>query len=394
MRYFLYLEGKVKKALIVTTISGFVPQFEMNSVCILKALGYEVHYATNYNNPFYGYDNSRLENTGIIQHQVDFVRSPFSFKCNIIAYKQLKSVIHDIKPDILHCHTPMAGVIARLLAKKEKVKTVIYTAHGFHFYKGAPIKNWLLYYPVEYYLSKYTDILITINTEDYERAKKRFKAKTIKYIPGVGVDVKKIYDIQVDYYKKRKSIGLTEEDVVICSVGELNKNKNHEIIIRALHDLKVKDVYYIICGKGENEGHLRKISAMLGMEDKIRLLGYRDDVIEILKISDIFAFPSKREGLGLAALEAMACGLPLVASNIHGIRDYLINGVSGYSSSPTDVEGFKNSFKALIDNKILRKTMKENNLKEVQKFDKISIQSLMRTIYEEVDSLDYNSKGD
>ena len=179
-----------KKALLVTTVSGFVPQFEMGNVAILKELGYEVHYASNFHNPSYGTDNKRLDGTGIICHQIDFERSPFN-KRNIQAYKQLVNIMKEEKIDLVHCHTPMGAVLARLAAKKCGIRNVIYTAHGFHFFKGASIKNWLIYYTVERFLSGFTDTQICINMEDYSNAKK-FKAKNVEYIAGVGIDVSKI----------------------------------------------------------------------------------------------------------------------------------------------------------------------------------------------------------
>ena len=165
-------EKSMKRALIITTVSGFVPQFEMNNVKILQNLGYEVHYAANYYMPVYTDNNERLEGTGIIQHQIDFVRSPYNIGKNIKALNQLVSLMREIKFHLVHCHTPMGGVLGRIAAHKTNTKPVIYTAHGFHFYKGAPVWNWLFFYPVERFLAKWTDCLITINKEDYARAKK------------------------------------------------------------------------------------------------------------------------------------------------------------------------------------------------------------------------------
>ena len=188
----------IKKALIATTVSGFVPQFEMSNVKILQEMGYEVHYASNFENVSYGSDNRRLEGTGIICHQIDFVRSPFQIRENKKAYWQLKKLMQEEKFSLLHCHTPVASVLSRLSASSYQNKTlkakrmkekqvlnayqqvdlkVVYTAHGFHFYKGAPWKYWLLFYPVERWCANVTDVLITMNQEDYERAKRFCKRK-------------------------------------------------------------------------------------------------------------------------------------------------------------------------------------------------------------------------
>ena len=180
-----------KKALLVTTVSGFVPQFEMNNVKLLQNMGFEVHYASNYNTPSYGTDNHRLDGTGIIRHQIDFVRSPFKPE-NIIVYKQLKALMEQEQFQLIHCHTPMGGVMARLTAHATHTGPVIYTAHGFHFFKGARPINWLCYYPMEKFLSRFTDQQICINHEDYNRARQKFHARYVDYIPGVGMDFSKI----------------------------------------------------------------------------------------------------------------------------------------------------------------------------------------------------------
>ena len=175
-----------RKALLVTHVSGFVPQFEMNNVRILQRLGYEVHYASNFHTPSYGTDNHRLDGTGIICHQIDFVRSPFD-KRNFQVYRQMVELMRREDFSLVHCHTPMGGVMARLAAHVTGTGPVIYTAHGFHFFKGASWKNWLFYYPMEKFLSRYTDQQICINREDYELAKRKFHAKYVDYVPGVGI---------------------------------------------------------------------------------------------------------------------------------------------------------------------------------------------------------------
>ena len=181
-----------KKALLVTTVSGFVPQFEMNNVRTLQSMGFEVHYAANYNTPSYGTDNHRLDHTGIVRHQIDFVRSPYKPE-NLRVYRQLKKLMTEQRFQLVHCHTPMGGVMARLAAHATGTGPVIYTAHGFHFFTGAPMKNWLLYYPMERFLSRFTAQQICINREDYQRAVRQFHAKYVDYIPGVGVDLNRYH---------------------------------------------------------------------------------------------------------------------------------------------------------------------------------------------------------
>lgn len=290
-------------------------------------------------------------------------------------------MILEEKYDLVHTHTPVASAITRLVCKNIKGTKVFYTAHGFHFHKGAPIKNWLIYYPLEKWLAKYTDTLITINKEDYERAKSKFKAKRVEYIPGVGLDIDKFKNVVVDKVGKRQELSLPEDAFVILSVGELNKNKNHEVVIRAIAKIKNPDIHYLVCGKGNLDGHLRNLSKELGLEDQVHLLGFRKDIPEICKISDVFAFPSYREGLGMAALEAMACGLPIITSNVHGIVDYSIDGETGYNCSPTDVDSFSKYIKNLYLDIEKRNRMTANNIEAVKKFNQLNVLNLMEQIY-------------
>ncbi|WP_455655805.1 glycosyltransferase family 4 protein [Phascolarctobacterium sp.] len=310
-----------KKVLFVATVvKTHINIFHLPFLKMFKEHGWEVHVAAK---------NDFIDESCVIPNcdqyfDINFLRSPFS-KQNLIAYKQLRQIIQENKYDIIHCHTPVAGVLTRLAARNSKDTTVIYTAHGFHFYKGAPLLNWLIYYPVERFCAKFTDKLITINQEDYTRAKSwslRNNGK-VYYVPGVGVDIEKIHNISIDKEHKKNELGIPNGVKVLLSVGELNENKNHEIIIKTLSKLDDKDFIYLICGKGKLKEHLQNLAQKLGIGDKVKLLGYRTDVLEICKIADLFIFPSGREGLPVSLIEALACGVPCVASDIRGNRDLL-----------------------------------------------------------------------
>ena len=331
----------MKKALIVTHVSGFVPQFEMNNVRILQKMGYEVHYATNLNNVSYGKDNRRLEGTGIICHQVDFARSPFDIKAHIGAIRQLKALFREYDFALMHCHTPVGAALSRIVAApyRKKGLRVIYTAHGFHFYKGAPWKYWLLFYPVERFLAGRTDVLITINEEDYERADNfcKHKKTKVEWIPGVdlaywsGTD---LTDGQKEEIRKnvREELGIEENETLLLSVGELIPRKNHEEVIRALakpEKTKGTSFKYCICGHGDLEEYLKALISELGLADKVSLLGYRNDIRNLLYGADLFVFPSKQEGMPMALLEAAATGIPVVASDIRGNREILKDMADG-----------------------------------------------------------------
>lgn len=384
----------VKKALLVTTVSGFIPQFEMNNVRILQQMGYEVHYASNYNTPSYGKDNHRLDGTGIIRHQIDFVRSPYSLK-NYIVYRQLKILMEKEKFQLIHCHTPMGGVMARLTAHATGTSSVIYTAHGFHFYKGAPLINWLCYYPMEKWLSRYTDQLLCINQEDYAQARK-FHAKHVDYIPGVGIDLERVKcGAGIDLEEKKVELGIAPEQRVLLSAGELIKRKNHESIIRAIAEISDNSLVYVICGHGQLEPYLKGLVKELGIESKVIFAGYRLDIIEIYQMADLYVFPSYQEGLPMALLEAMACGLPVVCSDIRGSRDLMkknedVNEGGTWEWSDggimvkkaDDVDAYVTAIKTFLQNPKKLNECGKNNMKKAEDYSIQRVEAQMKIVYE------------
>lgn len=359
----------MKKALIVTTVSGFVPQFEMNNVKILQEMGYEVHYASNFHNVSYGMDNQRLNGTGIICHQVDFVRSPFEFKENLKAFRQLKQVAKEGNYSLVHCHTPVGAALTRLVYAKMRRKKLdfrlIYTAHGFHFYKGAPLKYWILFYPIERFLARYTDVLITINKEDYERAKRfcRHKKVKVEYVLGVGIDTnywsgKDLTSKEREEIRKktRKELAVLDSEKMLLSIGELIPRKNHSSVIEALAKWKESQketqgkpikVRYFICGHGVLQDKLQKMIREKNLEDCVTLLGYRTDIRNLLYAADLFVFPSKQEGLPVALLEAIAAGVEVKASNIRGNRD--LCKISEEELQVYDKENIKQRMRGILE---------------------------------------------
>lgn len=371
----------MKRALLITTVSGFIPQFEETNVRTLQNLGYEVHYASNFHNVFYGKSNDKLESLNMTCHQIDFERSPYHIFSNIRAYRQLKKLTEEERFNLVHCHTPMGGALGRMAFKACNGCRIYYTAHGFHFYKGAPIRNWMLYYPVERFLSRWTDVLITINMEDYKRAK-NFRAKRVIYIPGVGIDLDKYIKNDLDLNKKRKIIGLSDKDKVILSVGELNRNKNHKVIIKALSGLEELNITYLVCGEGPLKQEL--IEAARQRKVKLICLGYRLDLAEIYQIADVFAFPSQREGLSVALMEAMACGLPCIVSNIRGNSDLIRDNENGFLCKNEKEYGI--AIKRLLCDPVLCKKISENNLMTIKKFSKDEVKKIMKREYIQADT--------
>jgi len=369
------------KILFVTTISNTVNAFLIPHIKMLMEHGHQVDVAFNIDQVV----KPDIEKIGCKVHIIPFQRSPLR-KENYLAYKQLKKLISDENYDIVHTHTPVASAIVRLACRHLKNVEVFYTAHGFHFFKGAAIKNWLIYYPIEKWLSKYTDVLITINKEDYQRAKKSFKAGRVEYIPGIGLDTNKFINAKIDKSEKRKELDLPEDAFVVLSVGELNKNKNHEIVIKALVQLNNFKIYYVICGQGPLEQYLIEVANKVGLDNRVKLLGFRSDIAEICKAADIFAFPSSREGLPVSLMEAMAAGLPVVCSNTRGNTDLIEDGKGGYLVEPDDVEGFAKAINRLILNPELRRVMGQHNLEAVKRFDIDNISKDMARIYQTVRS--------
>jgi len=374
-----------EKVLILASVASMIDQFNIPNIKLLLDMGYEVHVACNFveGNTCSKERINKLKNIlselNVQYYQVDFKRSIKLF-ANIKAYKQVCDLMKNHKYKFVHCHSPIGGMCGRLAGKKTKTK-VIYTAHGFHFFKGAPVRNWLIY-PIEKLLSRFTDILITINKEDYERARTKFKAKQVVYIPGVGIEVNKFKDVKVDRTAKLKELGIDDDSFVILSVGELTKRKNHEVIIKAIAMLKNPKIHYVICGQGPLQEYLKNLALRLNIGNQVHLLGYREDISEICKSCDLFAFPSLREGLGIAALEAMASGLPLVTSNVQGIVDYAVDGETGFVCNPKDIKGFSKCIERLITDNILLKSTSLRNIQAVNRFDIQNTLAIMQEVYD------------
>lgn len=379
----------MKSVLIIASVPSMIGQFNMGNIRILKKMGYQVNVACDFRDRSIWTEKrtQKLENElramGIGLFQVDFTRSVRKIFCHIRASRQLIKILREREYEFLHCHTPIAGALARIAGHHSGQK-VIYTAHGFHFYQGAPLKNWILYYPIERLLSSWTKVLITINTEDYERAKKDFKAEKTIYVPGIGIDLEKIRNVQIDRKEKREELGLVEESVALLSVGELNKNKNHTAVIKAISELNNKRIHYYICGKGILKKDLEEECRRLCVENQVHLLGYRKDVIEIYKACDIYIHPSYREGLPVAVMEAMACGLPCMVSDIRGNRDLIINGKNGICFSLNNQTELKEGITYLIKNHETGNRFVQNCKANIKQNSQRLISDKMRQIYAEI----------
>lgn len=373
----------MRQALMVATVPSMIGQFNMNNIEILQELGYKVSVACNFDDSsvwpkeYIEQFIRILDEKKINYYQIDFSRNPLNGKKNMRAYGQLKKIVKEKDIDLIHCHTPVAGMVSRIVAHRAKTK-VIYTAHGFHFYDGAPKRNWMIFYPIEKFFSKWTDVLITINQEDYGRAKKKFHAKNTVFVPGVGIDINKMDNHFVDVEKKRNELGLKKDDVMILSVGELSARKNQEIVIKTLGAIGNLKFKYYIAGKGNIKERLIELAKNKGVDNNVFLLGFRTDIIDLCKTADLFVFPSLQEGLPVALMEAISCKTKIVCSEIRGNKDLICDQQQMFN--PKSVESLKKCiFENLNRSSNFIEEMNFNNLKENYDLEKISL--MMRSIY-------------
>ncbi|MDF2865664.1 MAG: glycosyl transferase [Clostridia bacterium] len=371
----------MNKVLFTATVDSHINHFHIPYLKFFKDKGYEVHVATNTDEPIQYCD---------VKHKISFERSPYKIN-NLKAIKQLKKILSEEKFDIIHTHTPMGSVITRIAAKntrKENNTKVIYTAHGFHFYKGAPILNWLLFYPIEKILSKYTDILITINNEDYELAKKKFNKTKVEYIPGVGVDENKFnFEMTIEEKNKlRESFNLQENDFVMIYTAEVNKNKNQVMAIEAMRHL-IKENYNIhllLVGKGNLKKYYENKVKEYNIQNNIHFLDYRTDVPELLKISDLAISTSKREGLPINIIESMMSGLPTIVTNCRGNRDLVIEEINGYIVELNNIIQFSETVLKLYCSEDKKNKFSHKSKEAAENYELKKIIEKVKEIYENI----------
>ena len=369
----------MKKVLIVATIDQHIRHFHIPFIEELTKNGFIVDIASNGTEKFENVSN---------KYDISFTRNPLSFN-NINSFKQLKEIVYKNNYDLIHCHTPVGGVITRLVKMwlKKNDSKIIYTAHGFHFYKGSSYKNWLLFYNIERILSKWTDVLITINHEDYKIAAKKFYANRTVLIDGVGVDLTRFNPVSNERKKAiRNKNGLHESDIILTYVAELSDRKNQEVLIQAMNIISKSNsnVKLLLVGMGDNEQYYRDLIKKLGLENEVRLLGYRTDINELMGCSDIAVSSSRQEGLPVNIIEAISIGLPVVASSCRGNRDLIIDGYNGYLVSDNDPVEYSEKTIYLINNKEARKKLSNNNLKTKQKYDVKIINRKLLDIYSQM----------
>ena len=369
------------KKILVTSTDMMMMQFLVPHVQYLREHGYDIEVAcSEVGNRFEEVQKVLGEDKS---YKVRLQRNPIK-PSNLKGLSDLKKIINKGSYDLIWTNEPVMGIMTRLAAKKARKRgiKVVYMTHGYHFFKGGQAK-YKLFYPIEKWASRYCDAIVTINWEDYNLSKEKFYAKIVEHIDGIGLDTKK-FGAPIDTVKKREELGISLDAFVVLSVGELKPHKNHKTVIEAMGLLKDENIVYVICGKGELMESFQKRVKQLGIGDKVKFLGYRKDVHEIMQCSDIFAFPSKREGLGLASLEAMAAGLPIIGANTRGIVDYVIDGETGYLCGVENPKDYAAAIERLYKDKALCAKISDKCRLTVPKYDVGNIQYEILQILKEL----------
>ena len=365
-----------------TVVKQHIMTFHVPYLRMFQEMGWETAVAASND-----YDNPSELNIPHCDtyYELPFERAPWKAG-NIRAYRELKKIIQQGNFDIIHCHTPVGAMVTRLAANSARKRgtKVIYTAHGFHFHKGSSLVSWLAYYPVEWVLAHLTDVLLTMNQEDYQLAKKKMHARRVEYVPGVGIDTGRFASNGEDRQEKRRALGFREEDFLILTVAEMNKNKNQSMVLKALACLKetpeFENMRYLICGMGDYQSVLQQEAKDLGVLDHVQFMGYRKDIPDIYRCSDLFAFMSYREGLPVALMEAMSSGLPTVCSAARGNTDLIEDGVQGHivENAP---EALAQAILEMYRNPQLRQQYGAAAVEKVKQFDNENVHKVMKEIY-------------
>lgn len=363
----------MKVLFIATVVKTHIMEFHIPYLKMFKEMGWETAVAARND-----YEDQSDCVIPYCDHFYDtpFERNPFKPQ-NISAYRTLKDIIDSAGYDIIHCHTPVGGVLGRLASTgaRRHGSKVFYTAHGFHFFKGSSPINWLLYYPVERFFARLTDVLITINTEDYRTAGK-FRAGRVEYTPGIGVDIERFAEgDRPEAEHKRDELGIPQEATVLLSVGEVNSNKNHRVVLEALKD--IDSAWYVLCGSGPLLEDLKSLAAEYRIDDRVIFAGYRTDVADFYNMADIFVFPSYREGLPVALMEAMAAGLVCIASRNRGTNDLLPESRLRFDAS--DVEELKKRIRTAMTEDCTDEI--QRNREHLKKFDIRNVLEMTRNLY-------------
>ena len=373
----------MKKVLLTATVQSHICQFHKVLAELLHEQGYEVHVAAK--------DNLAEKNGLKLDfvekvYNIPFSRSPKSLD-NVKAYKQLKKIIDEENYDVVHCNTPMGGIVTRLAARNARKRgtKVYYTAHGFHFYKGAPKKNWIVFYPIEKFFARLTDKLITITQEDFDIANKKFPCEVYR-IHGVGVDENRYFSVDESVKSElRKELGYTDDSKLILCIGELLPNKNQQMAIRMVKELvkEFSKVKLLLAGNGPEKENLEALIAEYQLQENVEFLGYCTCLEKYQKIVDVAISCSKREGLGLNLIEAMLSENPVVATINRGHKELIREGMNGYLVAIDDIDEMKKKVSCILNEMYLCKSMGDFGREYAKKYSFGTVKKELEIIYGE-----------
>lgn len=376
------------KALLLAAMGSVHRQHNKANIKALKEIGAIIYLAANF-----GTDTPREKNNiqfvaECKRDGINIIDIPFrrgGFITNIFQIPVLNKFLKREKFDIVHVHTETGGFMLRLscLIQSKCNTKFVYTPHGMSFWKGSSLKSQLVYRPLERWICSAMDMNLGMNMEEVENLK-RWNKRTAHYVHGVGLNVARMQNPTRSREQMREEFGLTESDKFIASIGELDDNKNHITVIKALATLGRKDFKYVVCGVGPNKDMLLAEAEHMGLKENVILAGYRSDIPDVLNAADIFVFPSFHEGMPVSALEAMACGLPIICSEIRGNVDIIREGDNGYLFQPSDVETLARKLEYLLDDAEKRKIMGLKNKENVKDFSLESVTEELKRIYKSV----------
>jgi glycosyltransferase involved in cell wall biosynthesis len=373
--------GARLSVLFIATVDSHIWYFHMPHMQLLRDMGYEVEVAAA---PAGFAERIRAE--GYDVHVVPFSRNPLSVR-NIAAYCTLRRLMQNRRYVMVHVHTPVAGFLGRLAARRQGVPHIIYTAHGFHFHRHGSWWSNRLYYSLEKMASHWMDTLVTINREDFAVACSDFargRAKVV-YIPGVGTDCSRFAPATPSRREScRVVLGLRQDAVVIAWVAEFIKRKRPDDAITAIQELGSENqTQLVMLGKGPLLDSIRTAAQQRGIGDTITCRGHVRNVADYLAASDVLLSTAVQEGLPKGVMEAMAAGLPVVAYDIRGCNDLVLNGETGFLVPFGDVRGLTDKLAWLAHHPNERRHMGEVGRRRIEEmFSLEMVLRQLKTVYQ------------
>ncbi len=271
----------------------------------------------------------------------------------IRAFLALYRLFRKEKPDLVHAHMPISGFLARFAARAAGVPRVAYTCHGFLFNQPGPWPRRAASFVMEFVAGRVTDVFMTVSHEEAEDARRLWIFRKPVAI-GNGRDPAIFHPDPAARAGLRAALGVPEDCVVVTAVSRLVRHKGYPELLAAMRDVPAE---LWVVGERLESDHgedMEPYFANSGLGERLRRLGYRRDVAAILAASDIFVLPSHFEGLPMSVIEAMLCGLPVVATHIRGPREQVVEGETGFLVPPGSVAPLAEALKRLADDVGLR----------------------------------------